>query len=296
MQGGRKPAAARAEAALRAQPKAEAARPAGARALRPTAPGWFHVPAGIHLHPGHTWARLEPDGLVAVGADDLAHKLVGQARVKLPSLGDHVLQGEPALEIGEDDRTVPMVSPVDGTVVAVNAKLRETEDGLEDPYDTGWLFKVKAPRLAANLRQLLREGAARRFMEEAEAQVAMRRRRALGIRRVAGLLFRPDLFYAPGHTWLGPRRERRWSWTKLHRSERGVRGGARAEPEWPPLRRPASSSSGSTTSRSGSSPPSPPSSCPGRARPSCGARRSRRCTAEAGWSASRPPSKARSPA
>ena len=32
--------------------------------------------------------------------------------------------------------------------------------------------------------------------------VSARRRRALGIRRVAGLLFRPDLFYAPGHTWL----------------------------------------------------------------------------------------------
>jgi glycine cleavage system H protein len=29
-----------------------------------------------------------------------------------------------------------------------------------------------------------------------------RRQRALGLRRVAGLLFRPDLFYAPNHTWL----------------------------------------------------------------------------------------------
>jgi glycine cleavage system H lipoate-binding protein len=32
--------------------------------------------------------------------------------------------------------------------------------------------------------------------------VSARRQRALGIRRVAGVLFRPDLFYAPGHTWL----------------------------------------------------------------------------------------------
>jgi glycine cleavage system H lipoate-binding protein len=36
--------------------------------------------------------------------------------------------------------------------------------------------------------------------------VSARRRRALGIRRVAGLLFRPDLFYAPGHTWLHRRK------------------------------------------------------------------------------------------
>lgn len=33
-----------------------------------------------------------------------------------------------------------------------------------------------------------------------------RRRRALGLRHVAGLLFRPGVAYAPGHTWLGPRR------------------------------------------------------------------------------------------
>jgi glycine cleavage system H lipoate-binding protein len=32
--------------------------------------------------------------------------------------------------------------------------------------------------------------------------VSARREKALGLRRVAGLLFRPDLFYAPNHTWL----------------------------------------------------------------------------------------------
>jgi glycine cleavage system H lipoate-binding protein len=73
--------------------------------------------------------------------------------------------------------------------------------------------------------------------------VAERRRSALGIRRVAGLLFRPDLFYAPGHTWLRRRGERRWSRTRLHRSERGAQRLAEtrprltgaSEPEWPPV-------------------------------------------------------------
>jgi glycine cleavage system H lipoate-binding protein len=180
VQGGRKPAAAHAEAGVQVRARAEASKHAGARALRPAAPGWFQVPAGVHLHPGHTWARLEPDGLVAVGADDFAHKLVGPAHVKLPELGDHVMQGEPALEIGESDRTVPMLSPIDGTVVAVNAAAREKADGLEDPYGTGWLFKVKAPRLAANLRQLLRDNSARRFLEDAEAQLAMKLSPELG--------------------------------------------------------------------------------------------------------------------
>jgi glycine cleavage system H protein len=36
--------------------------------------------------------------------------------------------------------------------------------------------------------------------------ISLRRQRALGLRRVAGILFRPDLLYAPGHTWLHRRR------------------------------------------------------------------------------------------
>lgn len=172
VQGGR-----RREAAVAVRSAARAApspRHAGATA------GWFQVPAGVHLHPGHTWARLEPDGLVAVGADDFAHKLVGAAKVGLPTLGAHVAQGEPAFDLGDGEKDVPMLSPVDGTVVAVNAALTDKADGLGDPYGKGWLFKVKAPRLAANLRQLLTDGPARRYMEEAESQIALRLAPELG--------------------------------------------------------------------------------------------------------------------
>jgi glycine cleavage system H lipoate-binding protein len=166
VQGGKR-AAVRMEAHAPAR-AAQAAKPA--RASRPL-PAWFQIPSGVHLHPGHTWARLEADGLVTVGADDFAHKLVGPAGAKLPAPGDHVLQGEPAFELTADGGSVPLLSPIDGTVVAVNSAAKQKS---EDPYGAGWLFKVKAPRLAANLRQLLADGPARRFMEEAEAQIAMR--------------------------------------------------------------------------------------------------------------------------
>jgi glycine cleavage system H lipoate-binding protein len=177
VQGGRREAPATASTTARASAGRAAAVPV--RVGTP-GPAWFGVPAGIHLHPGHTWARLEPDGLVAVGADDFAHKLVGVAKVGLPALGDKVAQGEPAFGIGDGEKDVPMLAPVDGTVVAVNTRIREKADGLDDPYGAGWLFKVKAPRLAANLRQLLTDGPARRYMEEAETQIALRLSPELG--------------------------------------------------------------------------------------------------------------------
>ncbi len=176
VQGG-KAAPAMAHARKGASARAEATH-AGARA--PAGPGWFQVPAGVWLHPGHTWARLEEDGLVAVGADDFAHKLVGAAHVELPAVGRHVMQGEPALELGDGEKNVPMLSPVDGTVIAVNTAAKQGGDGLSDPYGASWLFKVKAPRLAANLRQLLRDGPARRFMADAESQLAVRLSPELG--------------------------------------------------------------------------------------------------------------------
>jgi glycine cleavage system H lipoate-binding protein len=165
-------------AAAPARPAASAAdalRPAGATALaRPVSAGWFHVPPGVHLHPGHTWARVEPDGLVSVGVDDFAHKLVGPAAVELPVVGARVAQGEPAIELRDEDRAVAMLSPVDGTVVAVNPAIRRDPAALEDAYGAGWLFKVKAPRLAANLRQLHAEVPARRLLEDAEERLARR--------------------------------------------------------------------------------------------------------------------------
>jgi glycine cleavage system H lipoate-binding protein len=175
VQGG-KPAAvpAHVRASAGTQP---AARPAGATALRPA--GWFHVPAGLHVHPGHTWARLEPDGLVTVGLDDFAHKLVGPATVELPGLGEKVAQGEPAVTLAEGGASVAMLSPVDGTVLAVNPALKGEAD-LADPNGAGWLFKVKPTRLAANLRQLQGPATARRMLEEAERALLGRMDPALG--------------------------------------------------------------------------------------------------------------------
>ncbi|ABC82077.1 glycine cleavage system protein H [Anaeromyxobacter dehalogenans] len=157
-----------------------AARPAGATAIaRPASAGWFHVPADVHLHPGHTWARLGGDGLVSVGIDDFAHKLVGPATVELPAVGARVAQGEPAIELRDEDRGVAMLSPVDGTVVAVNPRVR-AHGALEDPYGAGWLFKVKAPRLVANFRQLQAEAPAQRMLDVAGDTLALRLAPELG--------------------------------------------------------------------------------------------------------------------
>jgi len=168
----------------------------GVRAMAPTfampatapsmARGWFHVPDGVALHAGHAWARLEAGGsdgetsLVTVGLDDFAQKLIDPEKVVLPKTGDHVMQGQPAFAVGDQVTTIPVRSPVEGTVVAVNSAAREQPASLRDPYGAGWLFKVRVPALA-NRAQLMLGDKAREFLERATDALAIQGHPELGL-------------------------------------------------------------------------------------------------------------------
>jgi glycine cleavage system H protein len=140
--------------------------------VRAAAPGWadqlasfFQVPADLFFHRGHTWVRLDGGDTVTVGIDDFAQKLVGPiGSLRLPAVGTSVAQGEPALAL--NGGLVPMLSPVDGEVVAVNAALEGWPDLVKHaPYTEGWVMKVRSSRLAANLRNLLSGNLAHRWMD-----------------------------------------------------------------------------------------------------------------------------------
>jgi len=152
--------------AVLAEAVEKAAVPAFAPVLRPEPVGWFHVPDGFGLHPGHAWAKAVEGGEVLVGADDFARAVIGRVQdVDLPPLGAVVRQGEPAFTLRGASGPLPMISPVDGLVVATNpaARIGAVES---DPYGSGWLLRVQAPQFKRNARQLLSGSAARAWMED----------------------------------------------------------------------------------------------------------------------------------
>lgn len=129
---------------------------------------WFLVPDTVYFHPGHAWARVGDGGHVTVGMDDFAQKLVGRvSAITLPKVGSRVGQGEKGWSLASDAKSVDMLSPVDGTVVAVNEAVLASPESLNlDPYGEGWLLKVRAPRRTANVKQLLSGTLAKRWMED----------------------------------------------------------------------------------------------------------------------------------
>jgi glycine cleavage system H protein len=129
---------------------------------------WFHVPEHVYFHPGHAWARVEGSGLVKVGMDDFARKLVGRAcALRLPAVGARLRRGEPGWSLVSNSTSIDMLAPVDGTVVAVNDRALKDPDLLDhDPYGAGWLMKLRAPAATSEVKQLLSGNLARHWMEE----------------------------------------------------------------------------------------------------------------------------------
>lgn len=162
------------------------ARPASQRAAEavpvpvpaPVYVAGYELPEDLHYHRGHTWVKVLSADTALVGVDDFARRLVGRVtKVKVPRVGSWLRQGAAAARVQCDDdaRATDLISPVEGEVVAVNDELRRDPSALrEDPYGRGWLFKVRAANLAANLRNLLDGSVARRWTEDAREQLELR--------------------------------------------------------------------------------------------------------------------------
>lgn len=151
--------------------------------LRPRATSWFRLPEGVHFHQGHSWAIPENGDVVRVGVDEFAMRLLGRPRgIDLPPLGARLKQGERGWEMEIGSRLIPMLSPVDGEVIAINPGLKsEPELTSAEPFDRGWLLKVRVPNPRANLRNLLSGKLARSWMEETVEKLRAMRAGELGI-------------------------------------------------------------------------------------------------------------------
>jgi glycine cleavage system H lipoate-binding protein len=104
----------------------------------------FVVPRNLFFHPGHAWARLDDDGLVTVGMDDLARTLIGEiSSVELPTVGTRVTAGRPAIGIRQGERRLWLAAPVGGTVTQINPSLGSDAVRLRwRPYREGWALRL----------------------------------------------------------------------------------------------------------------------------------------------------------
>ena len=150
-------------------PVAETTGPAPRPRPLPTIVGGFALRDNYRYHPGHTWAVAETPNLVRVGIDDFAAKVAGNvAKIDIPERGQWIRQGQKIIALHADGHEIDMVSPIEGTVVDVNANAVAAKS---DPYGDGWLLTVNAPDVKTNFRNLLGGSTARRWLDDAAARL-----------------------------------------------------------------------------------------------------------------------------
>ncbi|MGD0308556.1 MAG: response regulator [Acidobacteriota bacterium] len=116
----------------------------------------FILPGGVFVSEGHVWANVTIPGLVRVGMDDFARKMIGRIdAVEFPAKGSEVKKGETLFTIRQGERTAAFASPVTGKIHSVNAELAQNLSWFEkQPYEKGWVCSLKPDQLAADLESL----------------------------------------------------------------------------------------------------------------------------------------------
>lgn len=144
---------------------------------------WFRLANDYYYHQGHSWVNPDKDNTVKMGIDDFAQKLLGKpAKLNLPEIGTQLNQGEKGIQIEIDGKNIDFLSPVDGEVVALNEKaIKSPEIINQDPYNEGWLIKVRSDRFGSNFKNLLRGNVARAWIQDTVDKLSISISRNYGV-------------------------------------------------------------------------------------------------------------------
>lgn len=104
-----------------------------------------------------SWASTEPEGTVLIGVNDLFVRTMKEVRsVELLPVGTDLVQGAScATFVSSDGLEHGVMCPVSGQVIEAHAEAAEHPSTIEeDPYGTGWLYRIVPSDLEHSLSSL----------------------------------------------------------------------------------------------------------------------------------------------
>ena len=102
-------------------------------------------PEDLKYSVDHEWVREGNELTVRVGVTAYAAEQLGDiVYVSLPAVGDTVASGDACGELESTKSVSDVLSPVAGTVSAVNPLLEGSPETVNsDPYGDGWLYELE---------------------------------------------------------------------------------------------------------------------------------------------------------
>jgi glycine cleavage system H protein len=101
-------------------------------------------PEGLRYHRQHDWARIE-DGEAVLGITWFAQDALGElVHFEAPETGFKVEKDSSYGEVESVKAVSELISPLSGEIVEVNAAVVEAPETVnEDPYNAGWLIRIR---------------------------------------------------------------------------------------------------------------------------------------------------------
>lgn len=105
-----------------------------------------NIPSELSYTSEHEWVSApDAEGVVTVGITDHAQDSLGDVvYVDLPDAGSTFDAGESFGEVESTKSVSDLYMPVAGEIVEVNETLADQPESLNsDPYDAGWLVRIR---------------------------------------------------------------------------------------------------------------------------------------------------------
>lgn len=93
----------------------------------------------------HEWVRDNGDGTVTIGISEHAQEMLGDVVfVELPEIDAEIDAGDSFSLVESVKAASDIYAPLTGVVIEVNEDLQNSPELInEEPYDGGWIVKVK---------------------------------------------------------------------------------------------------------------------------------------------------------
>lgn len=103
------------------------------------------IPGELKFTKSHEWVRINDDGTASIGITDHAQDLMGDmVYIELPEVGDTVEAGKECAVVESVKAASDIYAPIDGEIVEVNESVSDSPETInQDPYESGWIFKVQ---------------------------------------------------------------------------------------------------------------------------------------------------------
>jgi glycine cleavage system H protein len=123
-------------------------------------------PAELKYHREHDWARIE-GGEAVLGITWYAQDSLGElVHYEPPEEGQHIARDASYGEVESVKAVSAVISPLSGEVVAVNTKVVDAPETVnDDPYGEGWLVRIRLAE-PAEADDLLDADAYKAFLAE----------------------------------------------------------------------------------------------------------------------------------